>query len=164
MKSFKDSMGRTWTLEINVGAVKRIRAICDINILDLVTIDEKTNQPNVDMLTKLSSDPVLLVDCLYAVCKPDADAQGISDEEFGRAMSGDTIEYATNELLDAIVDFFPEAKRKLFQKVLRTAHRFANEQKRVILDMIDKVDLDKVAESQLKKLRDSYTSVLESAE
>ena len=30
--------------------------------------------------------PFFLVDVLFAVCKPEADAKGITDEEFGRAM------------------------------------------------------------------------------
>lgn len=164
MRSFKDSKGRIWELEVNVGAVKRVRAICGINILDLITIDEKSKQPNADLLAKLSSDPVLLVDTLYAVCKPAADSRSISDEDFGASLSGDVIEIATSELLDAIVDFFPAAKRKLFQKVLETSRRFAKEQENIILGTIDKIDLDKEMEKHLQTLKNLSMSVQESAE
>ena len=43
MKSFADSANRTWMLEINVGAIKRVRALCDVNIIDVITLDENNN-------------------------------------------------------------------------------------------------------------------------
>jgi hypothetical protein len=111
MRSFVDTQSRRWTITVDVGAIRRVRALCGIDLLSIIAFKEETQEANTDLLEKLSSDPVLLVDVLYAICKPDADAQNISDEEFGRALSGDIIEDATHILLDEVVDFFPEAKR-----------------------------------------------------
>ena len=113
MKSFTDNTGRTWTLAVTVGTIKRVRALCDVDLANIITIDSGTT-PKVDLLERLGSDPVLLVDVLYAAVKPEADAKGVTDEEFGRAMSGDAIEMATTALLDEVIDFFPETKRKVF--------------------------------------------------
>ena len=101
MKSFTDNTGRTWTLAVTVGTIKRVRALCDVDLANIITIDAGTT-PKVDLLEKLGSDPVLLVDVLYAAVKPEADAKGVTDEEFGRAMSGDAIEMATTALLDEV--------------------------------------------------------------
>ena len=95
MKSFTDNAGRLWTLAVNVAAIKRVRAICDVDLNSIVELDAKNN-PTAKLLERLSTDPVLLVDVLYAVCKPEADSKNISDEEFGAAMAGDTVDHATS--------------------------------------------------------------------
>ena len=87
MKTFTDNTGRTWTLSVTVGTIKRVRALCGVDLANIISI-EAGKAPNVGLLDRLASDPVLLVDVLYAVCKPEADAQNVSDEDFGRAMAG----------------------------------------------------------------------------
>ena len=108
MKTFTDNTGRTWTLSVTVGTIKRVRALCGVDLANIITM-ESGKTPNVGLLERLAADPVLLVDVLFAVCKPEADTKGITDEEFGRAMAGDVIELAATALLDEIIDFFPEA-------------------------------------------------------
>jgi hypothetical protein len=102
MKTFTDNAGRTWTVAINVDAIKRVKGLLDVNLLEIV---EGT------LIEKLIRDPVLLCDVIYAVCKPQADEQNISDEDFGRAMAGDAIEHATRALLDELVGFSPKPER-----------------------------------------------------
>ena len=125
MKSFTDNKGRTWTLEVTVATVKRVRALCKVDLYSIVELD-KNNKPSAELLERLSSDPVLLVDVLFAVCKPQADKLGITDEDFGEAMAGDAIEHATNALLEEIIDFFPEAKRVVMQRILSASRRFSD--------------------------------------
>ena len=122
MKSFTDNLGRTWTLVVNVAAIKRVRALCGIDLNAIVEID-KNNNPTAELLERLSTDPVLLVDVLYAVCKPECEQKSVSDEDFGAAMAGDAIEQATSALLDEVVDFFPTAKRAALQKILAATRR-----------------------------------------
>jgi len=109
MKTFNDNAGRTWTVQINVDAIKRVRDLATVNLLEVV--DGK-------LLDRLISDPILLCDVIYAVCKVDADQKNISDVDFGRAMAGDAIENATTALLEELVDFFPQARRKVLAKAL----------------------------------------------
>ena len=124
MKSFTDNKGRTWTLEVTVATVKRVRALCRVDLNSIVELD-KNNKPSAELLERLSSDPVLLVDVLYAICKPQADKLGVSDEDFGEAMAGDAIEHATSALLEEIIDFFPEAKRLVMRKILSASRKFS---------------------------------------
>ena len=115
MKSFTDNTGRAWTLSVTVGTIKRVRALCNVDLVGVISI-ESGAQPKVDLLERLGSDPVLLVDVLYAVCKPEADAKGVSDEEFGQAMSGDAIEMATTALLDEVIDFSPKRNARFSER------------------------------------------------
>lgn len=123
MKTFTDNTGRVWMLAVNVGAIKRVRALCGVDLNSIIELDEK-NKPSAKLLERLSTDPVLLVDVLYAVCKPECDSKNVTDEEFGAAMAGDAIDLATSALLDEIIDFFPAPKRLAFQKILSATRRF----------------------------------------
>jgi hypothetical protein len=109
MKTFNDNAGRTWTVTVNVDAIKRVKSLLSVNLMEIV---------EGKLLERLVSDPVLLCDVIYAVCKPEADAKAISDEDFGRAMAGDAIDLATTALLEELVDFFPLARRRLLRKAL----------------------------------------------
>ena len=109
MKTFTDSAGRTWTVTINVDAIKRVKGLAGVNLLD--ALDGK-------LLEKLASDPVLLCDILFALCKPQADAQGVTDEDFGRGMAGDVIDAATSAFLEELCGFFPKGRRELLAKAL----------------------------------------------
>ena len=111
MKTFTDNAGRTWTVTINVDAIKRVRTLVQVNLLDVLDDGCK-------LLAELHDDPVLLVDVLYCVCKPEADTQNVSDEEFGRAMSGDAILQASTALLEELSDFFPNARQRAAMKEL----------------------------------------------
>ena len=163
MKSFTDNTGRTWTLAVNVGTIKRVRALCDVNLANIITIDSGTT-PKVDLLERLGSDPVLLVDVLYAAIKPEADAKGVTDEDFGRAMAGDAIEMATTALLDEIIDFFPETKRRVFRKILDATRRFEAKGKVALQTLLDDPALDGKIDAALAQLMTSSGNSQESPE
>ena len=153
MRSFKDAKGRVWSVAITVGTMKRVRALCGVDLYKIIEIGDDGKAP--ELLTKLAEDPILLVDVLYAVCKPEADAINVSDEAFGEGMVGDVIENATNALLDDLVDFFPEAKRKVFQKVLQATRRFQAETEKQLNTFLADPELDRKIDSTLKKFAGS---------
>ena len=107
MRNFIDSSGRVWVVDINVATVKRVKAIAQINLLEVV---------QGDLIERLSTDPVLLADVLYAVCQPQALREQVSDEAFGQALAGDVIDRATTALLEGLIEFFPEPRRRLLEK------------------------------------------------
>jgi len=109
MSSFKDNQGRSWQIAVTINTVKRVRSLLDIDLLAIV--DGK-------LLERLVNDPVLLVDVLYAVVKPYADEEGISDADFGDALAGDAIDAATTALLEGLADFFPQRRRELLHRAL----------------------------------------------
>jgi hypothetical protein len=102
MQTFTDSAGRTWNVTVNVGAIKRVRDLLGVDLLDVA---------NGDLLARLADDPCLLVDVLFALCKPDADAKGVDDEDFGRGMVGGALDEASAALMKELLDFFPSAQR-----------------------------------------------------
>lgn len=55
MKTFNDNAGRTWTIAVNVDAVKRVRDLLGEDLLDVKQI-----------LERLTIDPILLCDVVYS--------------------------------------------------------------------------------------------------
>ena len=150
MKSFTDNLGRTWTLVVNVATIKRVRALCGVDLNAIIEVED--GKPETRLLEKLSTDPVLLVDVLYAVCQPECDRRQVTDEDFGSAMAGDAIDLATSALLDEIIDFFPDAKRQAFRKILSATRRFEEiAKKRLSEALADSAFEDKIV-SELERL------------
>jgi hypothetical protein len=109
MKSFKDNADRDWIIAINIDAIKRIKIMLGIDLMEAV---------EGKLLHRLIDDPVLLCDVIYCLCKSQADVAGVSDEDFGRGMAGDAIDLATTAMLEELVDFFPSRRRGLLLKAL----------------------------------------------
>ena len=108
MKTFTDNSDRTWTIHVHVESIKRVRSLCNVDLLKVV---EGT------LLMELANDPILLCEVLYALCHEEAKAKSVSDVDFGKAMAGDAIERATEALLREIFDFFPPAKRDVLLRL-----------------------------------------------
>ena len=146
MKTFKDNADRTWTVTVNVDSIKRVRSLLNIDLMEAV---------EGKLIEQLIGDPVLLCDVIYCVCKEDADAKGITDEEFGRAMAGDAIELATTALLEELVDFFPQGKRQLLRKALAKLETLQETMLAVVSERLDSPELDAQLLAELRKLGDS---------
>ena len=150
MKTFNDNAGRTWTVAINVDAIKRVKGLLGVNLLEIV---EGT------LIEKLLRDPVLLCDVIYAVCKPQADEQSITDEDFGRAMAGDAIEHATRALLEELVDFSPSPRdRANLKRVLETTWRMMDRARDLVEAKLNSNQLERTFEQALVTANDSSGS------
>ncbi|HMN41180.1 MAG TPA: hypothetical protein PKE29_10070 [Phycisphaerales bacterium] len=145
MRSFKDNEGRQWTVDINVSAVKRVRGLTGT---DLMQVIEGTG----GLIEKLIRDPVLLCDVVYAICKPEADARSVSDEEFGRAMAGDAIEAATMAVLDELVGFCPSPRdRANLGRVLQATRKVMDRARGLVEKKLDSGELDRLADRLLSE-------------
>lgn len=105
MHSFVDSLGRVWPVQINVAAVKRVQGLLGVNLYGVA--DEGMRG-----LAGLLDDPVKLVDVLYVLCRDQADAAKVSDEDFGRGLGGDSYRLAAEAFVEELADFFPDPRRR----------------------------------------------------
>ncbi|MBX3399546.1 MAG: hypothetical protein KF873_12455 [Gemmataceae bacterium] len=134
MQSFRDNAGRAWTVAINVAAVKRVRGLVGVDLYKLIDDGFKP-------LAALVGDPVQLADVLYCLCKDEADAKSISDEDFGRALAGDAITLAADAFVEELIDFFPDARaRASLTKVLAAGRKVRDklmDHAEVVIDRLD---------------------------
>lgn len=106
---FIDSKGESWDTRIDVSVIRRVRAEHGIDLSKVISSQEQ--------LSALNDDIVLLVDVLYAVCKPVADSRKIDAEEFAMRLSGNAIESAVESLMLSIIDFFPQSRSKILRQI-----------------------------------------------
>jgi hypothetical protein len=125
---------------INVAAIKRVRGLLNVDLYKLVDDGFKP-------LGELVSDPVRLADVLYCLCKDEADARHVSDEDFGRALYGDAITLAADAFVEELIDFFPDARTRAGMRKLSAAGKKV---KARLLDHAEAVldQLDPEAEAQ----------------
>jgi hypothetical protein len=140
MKTFTDNTGRVWTVALNVGTLKRVRALCEVDLMQAV---------EGKLVEKLIADPVLLCDVLYAVCKEEAEKQNVSDEDFGRGLGGDAIDSATTALLEELVDFFPQRRREVLRKALEKMQSLQEKSVRAAMVFLESPELDRRVEKAI---------------
>jgi len=138
MQTFTDNAGRQWQVEVNVAALKQ------------------PIEGTGGLLERLVRDPVLLCDVVYALCKPEADARSISDEDFGRAMAGDAIEHATAALLEELVAFCPSPRdRANLGRVLQATREVMDKARDLATRRIDHLiqsgELERLAENAMEE-------------
>jgi hypothetical protein len=117
VRAFKDTAGRTWVVSVTVADLKRIRQLTGIELGKLP----------VGKLVETLSDPETFVDVLFVLVKDQADRAGISDEQFGRSLGGDTLENASQVFWRAWADFCPSQTRRLLLGLAETAEERTRE-------------------------------------
>lgn len=144
MRTFNDNAGRTWTIAINVAAIKRVRGLLNVDLYKLVDDGFKP-------LGALVGDPVMLADVLYCLCKEEADARNVSDEDFGRAMFGDAIHQATEAFLEELIDFFPDPKvRRSLRKIIAESRKVRSRMLDRAEQVLESFDADREANRLLR--------------
>lgn len=148
MKTFTDNAGRTWTVALNVTALKRVKSLCGVDLLDAVNDGGK-------LLERLASDPVTLCDLIFAVCKEQSEAKNVTDTDFGSAMAGDPIEAATVALLEELVDFFPKGKREVLRRALQKMRAYEEKFLKAAHLKLDDPKMDEAVDKAIARALDS---------
>jgi hypothetical protein len=126
MRQFTDTKGRVWDVELNVRQMKRVRDVLGIDLVNVIQAG-KDGAVATDTLDRVANDPILLVDILWVLCEGQAKTAGVTDDDFGSSLAGDSISDATRAFLDELVDFFPGARRLFLKKAVDLARKFETE-------------------------------------
>ena len=152
MQKFIDRRGRIWIVDIDNTTLRRVKALTDVRLPDAI---------DGDLVTRLSSDPLLLGDVLFAICKPQADQQDVDDESFAEGLAGDSIDEACKALVDGLVAYFPESRRRLLrkaadkQKMIETRGLAAIEKRLDDPNLVDRIVEDLERKLAVPTLNDS---------
>ena len=145
MKTFTDNAKRQWNISVTIDAVKRVKSLLDVDLMEAATGK---------LIQELSDNPVLLCDVIYCIVKPQADEKNITDEEFGKAMAGDAIDQATSAFLEDLVNFFPSRKRGMLQKVLLKLKNLEAIATEVVNKRLDSPELETRMRAELESIGD----------
>lgn len=133
MAAFVDRHNRQWSLEITPYSMKRVKELTGVHLGKILADEMKP-------LSDLLLDPIAIVDVLYALCVPQCEQKGITDEQFGQALVGDSFESAVEALLIAIQDFFPNRQKELLAKLFSKGRQIEQALVEKAQQEIDKLD------------------------
>ena len=159
MRQFTDTKERVWDVELNVRQMKRVRDVLGIDLVNVIQAG-KDGAVATDTLDRVANDPILLVDILWVLCEGQAKAAGVTDDDFGSSLAGDSISDATRAFLDELVDFFPWARRLFLKKAVDLARKYETEN----LEGLEKALASPEFEERLKTSLKPPSASRESAE
>ena len=143
MHVFKDNKGRSWEVVLDVRQVRRVRAALGIDLANVIAL-AKDGSVDVGVVDRIANDPCLLADVLWVLVEGKAKEDGVTDEEFGASLAGDSIEDAARAFLDELVDFFPGAKRLFLKKAVELSRKFAGETEEVLKKALADPELERM--------------------
>ena len=149
MRQFTDTKERVWDVELNVRQMKRVRDALGIDLVNVIQAG-KDGAVATDTLDSVANDPILLVDILWVLCETQAKASGVTDDDFGSALAGDSISDATRAFLDELVDFFPGARRLFLRKAVDLARKYETENAEILEKALNSPEFEERLKTSLK--------------
>jgi hypothetical protein len=131
LKQFKDANGRDWAIDVTVGTMRTVRDLTTVNLYKLFDTEA----------ARIFTDPALLVDVLFALCRDECAKRGVSDVQFGMSMNGDVLEQAGEALVDAVIDFFPQSQRTSLRTLWEKSQAAARTLAAKLAEKVQTIDL-----------------------
>jgi hypothetical protein len=146
-----DGRGRQWPMTITVNTIRRVRELAGVNLLSVF---------EGSLLNQLAEDPELLVNTLYAVCKPLADERNVTDEQFGELLVGDAITEAATALVGGLIDFFPKSRGQILRRLWTATSKAQAEMIGLMAVKLDGPAIDQTIRAVMDKASDQIDSEL----
>lgn len=105
MQNFNDKNGQVWGIRIDRTMLRKVKQDTGILLTDLFL-------DNHALLTQICTNPVMAGDVLWSCCQAQARERNLDLAGFEEATDGDCFEHAVRALIEATIDFFPNARRK----------------------------------------------------
>ena len=136
LASFIDESKRTWEINITIGMIKRVLKLLKVDLLEL----DKGTPP---LLTRLSTDLMLLVDVIWVLIMDQAALVNVTDEEFGMALNGPAVGAAQEAFYEELVLFFQGLGRKHLAVAVQTQTKIINQAVELAAEKMQEIDLTK---------------------
>ena len=166
MSFFTDSAENPnkWELKLDINTIRRVDIATKFRLDQAVLISPDGGIDD-SGLRQLSCDVLLLVDVLWTMIEPQAERKGVSAEAFAAGLGGDAIGAACEALLEAIIDFFPSAQRRIVLKLLEVTRLCAEKTKKNFDELCDApAFVEQAAEALASRFASSLTRLAGSAE
>jgi hypothetical protein len=140
MRTFRDNADRQWNVEINVGALKRIKAALGVDLLALDVGDPPLG-------ARLTTDMILVCDILYVLVAPQARLlePPLTDEAFGEGLGPEGYAEGHTAFQQELIDFFRKAGRPELAKMLAAHAKLVELATEQVAQRLDGKDLEAMA-------------------
>ena len=146
MATFRDTKEREWLIAINVYTLSKVKDALQVDLLEIV---EAKGRP---LIERLTADWMLLCNVLFVLCQEQAEKDSVSDDDFGRSMSGEVLDTGLEALLIELVNFSPKRKRKILQRAMSTAKRVAEQTEAEVEKLIGNGRMEALMQKEAEKL------------
>ncbi len=149
-KTFSDSLGRSWRVDLTLAGAERMREITGVSLDDFVPKAERSGKSDPDMmpLQAFISDPYKVFDVFCALVKPQADALGIDKKKMLEGFDSDAAVDAMGlAVLQAIHDFFRRdpIRQTLIRRVAKIGLQVMTAAAAKVEAAMDKIDVATIA-------------------
>ncbi len=158
-KTFKDSLGREWTPDLNVGIARRMKEIAGASIDELFPKIEKDKAAQkaglgLTALGGFLGDPFLVFDVFYAMVKPVADKLGLTKDDVAEGIGDVESVLMADAVLRAYHDFFhmDPARQGMIRKVAETLQEVMKAARERVTKELAKIDLTAAIKQSLDAL------------
>lgn len=134
MHSFKDKAGREWHLDANYTNYARVKSATGVKLYDIGTEDRQS-------LVQLADDFTLGA-VMWSMIEPQAEARGLTPEQFGEAIDGTVLREAHSALIDEMIFFCHPHQRKILEAAVRKLREAESKAGAVVDRLIPQVEAE----------------------
>lgn len=147
---FKDEAGKEWSCRITVATVNRVREGAEVDLLGAL---------QGDLVHRLGTDLELMARVLWCVCEPQADAAGISPEQFADLLAGDVFADAIAAFMQGLAGFFTHPdQRQLILDVIEKVEQAQATAYQVGREKLGQIDAEEIVRREAAKLSELESS------
>jgi hypothetical protein len=139
----KDTKGREWSFRFTALTVRDISAATH---LDTKLLNGKNS-----LLARIGQDDAMLLQCLWLTIAPQARQMGVSEEEWLESLDNDSLQSATDEWMQAYINFSHPARRDLLSRTLTATKRKMTRATRELETLLAGSEIDKVINREVDK-------------
>jgi len=161
MKTFKDSAGQEWTINITLGAARRVKEECGINLLAL---DEEVAEEGTSVLAILGTDELLLGGVIAEILRPQFAERGTTAEEVIENFTPEVVLASTNAFFEALIHFFRTTGREDKATAVEKQLKIIGAGVRVAATGINEINEDELIEGMVEAAKRSGQRSIRSPE
>lgn len=133
MSSFVDSKGRAWNVELNISKLRKLR---EANI-HLSPLGRDVYKQLGDVL----DDLLTFGDVMWLLCQKQAEAMGVSNEDFLDSLTGDVLDAAQMAFVEAFIDMAPSSgQREAMRETVAQSRAGRDAANRFMIQEVRKLD------------------------
>lgn len=135
-----------WSIEINIGTIKRVLASASINL-------SLPHEPDADGRTlaqRLLGDTIQMVDVIWALLEPQATKAGLSMDQFFELCKPEVMKMAEEAFIAEWKDFFQKLGRPAIAEVITLAQKMINETRDTALTELQRLHAAQIAAMKLE--------------
>jgi hypothetical protein len=138
MHSFKDRTGRAWNMEATFGSYSRVKSQTGVSLFEIATEQRKC-------LEQLA-DPFTLGAVIWSMIEPQAEARGVSPEQFYAEFDGAALKSAYDALIDEMIFFCQPHQRTILTAAVKKVRDAERAAERVIGERMPEIERELDAE------------------